>query len=243
MGFLGSLIGFGIGWWALGPIGALIGMFLGGKAEEAATIDGRRRGEVPPGSPRDGFVVSLLVLMAAVMKSDGKILRSELNYVKNYLRNMLGDDKAKEALGILRDLIKKEIPLTDVCHQVRINVQYDSKVQLLHLLFGLAKSDGQLSTVEVNIIERIAGLLGVAPADYQAVLNMFYDNLESAYKVLEISSSATNEEVKKAYRKMAIRFHPDKVSHLGPEFQKSANEKFSKVNEAYNRIKKERGMN
>jgi DnaJ like chaperone protein len=243
MGFLGSLIGFGIGWWALGPIGALIGMFLGGQAEEAATIEGRRHGGEPQGSPRDGFVVSLLVLMAAVMKSDGKVLRSELNYVKNYLRNMLGDDKAKEALGILRDLIKKEIPLTDVCHQVRINVKYDSRVQLLHLLFGLAKADGQLNAVEVNTIERIAGLLGASPADYQAVLNMFYDNLESAYKVLEISSSATNEEVKKAYRKMAIRFHPDKVSHLGPEFQKSANEKFAKVNEAYDKIKRDRGIN
>jgi DnaJ like chaperone protein len=72
---------------------------------------------------------------------------------------------------------------------------------------------------------------------------MFYDNVEAAYKVLEISSSATNEEIKKAYRKMAVRFHPDKVSHLGPEFQKSANEKFARVNEAYNKIKKERGMN
>lgn len=242
MGFLGSLIGFGIGWWVMGPIGALIGMFLGGQAEEVATPDGKTR-NIPPGSARDGFVVSLLVLMAAVMKSDGKVLRSELNYAKNYLRNMLGAEKSREALIVLRDLINKDIPLTDVCHQVRINVRYDSRVQLLHLLFGLGKADGQLSAVEISTIHRISGLLGIGSADYQAVLNMFYDNLESAYKILEVSSSASDEEVKKAYRKMAIRFHPDKVSHLGPEFQKSANEKFSKVNEAYNKIKKERQIN
>jgi len=242
MGFIGSLIGFGIGWWVLGPVGALVGMFLGGQAEEAVGTEGPVR-HVPPGSARDGFLISLLVLMAAVMKSDGKVLRSELDYVKNYLNNMLGPEKAREALVVLRDLMKKDIPLTDVCHQVRVNVRYDSRVQLLHLLFGLGRADGHLRAVEVNTIERISGLLGISPADYKAVLNMFYDNVDSAYKVLEISSSATNEEVKTAYRKMAIRFHPDKVSHLGPEFQKSANEKFARVNEAYNKIKKERGLN
>lgn len=242
MGFLGSLIGFGLGWWVFGPVGALIGMFLGSQAE-AVTTDGRQPGGMSGGTARDGFVVSLLVLMAAVMKADGRILRSELDYVKVYLRNMLGAQKAGEALRVLRDLMKKDIPLTDVCHQVRVNVAYDSRVQLLHLLFGLAKADGQLNDVEVQVIQRISGLLGISSSDYQAVLNMFFDNVGAAYKVLEISSSATDDEVKKAYRKMAIRFHPDKVSHLGPEFQKSANEKFARVNEAYNKIKKERGMN
>lgn len=242
MGFLGSLIGFGLGWWVFGPVGALIGMFLGSQAE-AVTSEGQRTGGMSGGTARDGFVISLLVLMAAVMKADGKVLRSELDYVKVYLRNMLGEEKAKDALNVLRDLMKKDIPLSEVCHQVRVNVGYDSRVQLLHLLFGLAKADGQLNTVEVQMIQRISGLLGVSSSDYQAVLNMFYDNVEAAYKVLEISSSATNEEIKKAYRKMAVRFHPDKVSHLGPEFQKSANEKFARVNEAYNKIKKERGMN
>jgi len=241
MGFLGSLLGFGIGWWIFGPVGALIGMFLGGQAEEASTVEGKGR-SVSSGSARDGFVVSLLVLMAAVMKADGKILRSELNYVKQYLNNLLGAEKARESLNVLRDLIKKDIPLNDVCHQIRVNVQYDSRVQLLHLLFGVARADGQLSQVEINTIERISRLLGIARPDYQAVLNMFYDNLESAYKILEISPSASDEEVKKAYRKMAVRFHPDKVSHLGSEFQKSANEKFAKVNEAYEKIRKERGL-
>ncbi|MDK2841323.1 MAG: DnaJ like chaperone protein [Anaerophaga sp.] len=242
MGIVGSLIGFGIGWWVLGPVGALIGMFLGGQAEEMAVSENKKQG-MPYGSPRDGFVVSLLVLMAAVMKSDGKILRSELDYVRNYLRNYLGEVKAGEALIVLRDLIKKQIPLTDVCHQIRINLNYDSRIQLLHLLFGLARADGQLSSVEIDTINRIAGLLGISHLDYQAVLNMFFDNLEAHYKILEISPSATDEEVKKAYRKMAVRFHPDKVSHLGQEFQKAANEKFARVNDAYNKIKKERGLN
>ncbi|SFD84899.1 TerB family tellurite resistance protein [Thermophagus xiamenensis] len=242
MGLLGSLIGFGIGWWVMGPIGALIGMFLGRHAGEAASGERISMNQTREAS-RDGFVVSLLVLLAAVMKSDGKILRSELDYVKNYLRNLLGIEKAGEALIILRDLTKKEIPLLEVCHQIRINVNYDSRIQLLHLLFGLGLADGILDKTEIEVIQRISNFLGISDADYQSVLNMFYDNLDAAYKVLEISPSASDDEVKKAYRKMALRFHPDRVSHLGPEFQKSANEKFAKVNEAYDKIKKERGFN
>ncbi len=240
MGFLGSLVGFGLGWWVLGPVGALIGMFLGGRTE--AMVDQMPNGASPRGTARDGFVVSLLVLMGAVMKSDGKVLKSELDFVKNYLVNMLGADQAGEALKVLRDVIKKEIPLVEVCHQIRVNVNYDSRVQLLHLLFGVAMADGVLNPVEVNTIQKIADRLGISPADYQSVLNMFYDNHEAPYRVLEISPSATDQEVKKAYRNMALRFHPDKVAHLGPEFQKSAHVKFSKVNEAYNLIKKERGF-
>jgi DnaJ like chaperone protein len=188
MGFIGSLIGFGIGWWVFGPIGGLLGMFIGGQTEEAVNVDGQTRNAFKQtGTARDGFLISLMVLMAAVMKSDGKILRSELDYVKRYLRNMLSEEKTKEALVVLRDLITKEIPLSDVCQQIRINVKYDSRVQLLHLLFGLAKVDGYMNPVEVNTIHRISTLIGIYTADYQAVLNMFYDNVESAYKILEIS--------------------------------------------------------
>ena len=104
MGFLGSLVGFGLGWWVLGPVGALVGMFLGGRAE--SMIDQVPEGPSSGGSARDGFVVSLLVLMAAVMKSDGKVLKSELDFVKNYLVNMLGVEQAGEALKVLREIIK-----------------------------------------------------------------------------------------------------------------------------------------
>jgi DnaJ like chaperone protein len=59
---------------------------------------------------------------------------------------------------------------------------------------------------------------------------------------LEIDSSATDDEVKKAYRKQAMKHHPDKVSHLGEEIRKAAEEKFQKLNEAYERIKSARGI-
>jgi DnaJ like chaperone protein len=72
---------------------------------------------------------------------------------------------------------------------------------------------------------------------------MFYKDAKSAYSVLEISHSATDDEVRSAYRRMAMKYHPDKVATLGPEVQKAAEEKFRKIQEAYETIKKERGLN
>jgi DnaJ like chaperone protein len=71
---------------------------------------------------------------------------------------------------------------------------------------------------------------------------MFVKDTDSAYKILEIEPNATNEEVKKAYKKMAVKYHPDKVSHLGEDVRKAAEEKFQNLNAAYNEIKKQRGI-
>jgi DnaJ like chaperone protein len=71
---------------------------------------------------------------------------------------------------------------------------------------------------------------------------MFYKSADSAYKILEIDKSATNDEIKRAYRNMVKKYHPDKLVHLGKEHQKGAEEKFRKVQEAYEQLQKERGF-
>ncbi|MGQ1948125.1 TerB family tellurite resistance protein [Geofilum sp. OHC36d9] len=238
MSFWKVLFSAGIGWWMAGPIGGIMGLIIGNLINSAGDEVQRR----PASTQHDGFVAALLVLMAAVMKSDGKILKSELDYVKAHLRTMFGEEQTAQALIILRDILKKDIPVQEVGHQIRVNLDYHARIQLLHILFGLGKADGVLHASELEVIHNIALALGISAPDYTSVLNMFYDNLESAYKILEVDASVTDEEVKKAYRKMAIRFHPDKVAHLGEEFQASAKDKFQKVNEAYERIRKERGM-
>jgi DnaJ like chaperone protein len=109
-------------------------------------------------------------------------------------------------------------------------------------LFGISKSDGHVSESEMSVLSSIAQLLGVSSADFETVKNMFYRNVDSDYTILGITSSAADDEVKKAYRQMAIKFHPDKVASMGEEYQKGAKEKFQKIQEAYENIKKNRGF-
>jgi DnaJ like chaperone protein len=141
---------------------------------------------------------------------------------------------------MLRDLLKQQIPVQDVCRQIRQNLDYSSRLQLLHFLFGIANADEQVHASELRTIELLAGYMGISSKDIESIKFMFVPQTDSAYKILEIDSRATDEEVKKAYRRMANKFHPDKVSHLGEDFQKAANEKFQKVNKAYETIKRER---
>ncbi|SMO44178.1 DnaJ like chaperone protein [Saccharicrinis carchari] len=235
-----SLLGAGLGWWVFGPVGALLGFVVGTMADKVST-DFERGSAI--GNPRDGFVAALLILIAAVMKADGKVVRTELDFVKAYLRGSFSESKTAEALLMLRDILSKDIPLEQVAAQIARHVDYNSRVQLVHMLFGVANADGHIPQSEQDMIRHIALLLGLSTIDYDAVLNMYVKDTTSAYKILEVEATASNEEVKKAYRRMAIKFHPDKIAHLGEEFQASAKNKFQHVNEAYNTIKKQRGFN
>lgn len=232
----GKWIAGGLGWAVLGPIGGIIGFALGSLLENTDTT-------VYTGqTSRNSFLVSLLVLVAEVMRADGKVVRSELEYVKKYFLKNFGEAASKEALVLLRDILKKSVPLKDVCYQVRDNMDYPSRLQLIHLLFGISNADGVLHPGEISVITNVATWIGISSADFDSIKSMFYDSLESSYKVLEVSPNATVEEIKKAYRNMALKHHPDKVSYLGEDIRKAAEVKFQKVNEAYERIKKERGF-
>ena len=122
-------------------------------------------------------------------------------------------------------------------------MEYHARLQLIHFLFGVSHSDGHVHVKEVEMIEMITKYLGINASDFLSIKAMFYKDADAAYKILEIDSDATDAEVKKAYRKMAVKYHPDKLSHLGEDFQKAAKEKFQKVNESYETIKKEREIN
>lgn len=183
----------------------------------------------------------LMALSASVMKADGKVLKSELNYVKTFFNQQFGAQFSQQHLRTLKQFLDSEsIPLQKICGDIRLRMQPEVRTQLLHYLFGIAKADGDVSASEINSIAQIASLLGVSQSDFESVKNMFYRNVDSDYKVLGIDSDATDTEVKRAYRKMAIKFHPDKVAQMGEEYQQGAKEKFQKIQEAYDAIKKNR---
>lgn len=185
----------------------------------------------------------LMALSAAVMTADGKVLKAELDYVKAFFTAQFGPRFDSSHLQSLKRFIDSgQIPLQQICQDIRLRMQPEIRIQLVHYLFGIAKSDGNVSQTELNVIQHISQLLGIPEVEFESVKNMFYRDVDSDYKVLGIDASATDEEVKKAYRQMAIKFHPDKVAQMGEEFQKGAKEKFQKIQDAYDAIKKNRGF-
>ncbi len=241
MGIFGKWLGGGLGFVMGGPIGGLLG-FLVGSMIDSTTVHTSAYTTQHSRTSQGDFGMSLLVLVAAVMKADGKVVRSELDYVKQFFIRQFGQESAKQALLMLKDILKQEIPVRDVCIQIKGNMDYSSRLQLLHLLFNVSLADTLIHASEIEIIEKISNYLGVASTDFLSIKNMFIPETDSSYKILEIDPSSSNEDIKKAYRRMAMKYHPDKVSHLGEEFRKTADEKFRKVNEAYNKIKKERNI-
>lgn len=185
----------------------------------------------------------LMALSAAVMKADGKVLKAELDFVKTFFSHQFGPRFSTEHLQTLkRFLDSSNIPLDQICHDIKMRMAPEVRVQLIHYLFGIAKSDGDVSSSEMNVIQSIADKLGIPRVEFDSVKNMFYRDTNSDYKVLGIEPNATDDEVKKAYRQMAVKFHPDKVAQMGEEFQKGAKEKFQKIQDAYEAIKKQRGF-
>lgn len=241
MGMFGKWLGGGLGFVMGGPIGGMMGFLVGSMidstTEQAPTGKSRY-----VSTARGDFGMSLLVLVAAVMKADGKVVKSELDYVKQFFVRQFGQESAREALQMLKDIIKQDIPVKDICIQIGRNMDYSSRLQLLHLLFNISIADSRLHPLELELIGKISGAMGVASGDFLSIKNMFLPETDSSYKILELDPKSTNDEVKKAYRRMAMKYHPDKVVHLGEEFRKTADEKFKKVNEAYDKIKKERNM-
>ena len=235
----GKLIGSGLGWTLGGPIGALAGFVLGTLFDLTDKSDSRSFQRGVQTTPND-YLFSLLVLVSAILKADGKIMKSELDYVKEFFKANFGIEGAQNAIKVLQDLTKQNIPVTDVCHQIKNYMDYPGRLQLIHFLFGLAASDGEIHPEEIKLIKHISVSLGISSADYTSIEAMMIPKTDWAYDVLEITPSASDEEVKKAYRRMAVKYHPDKVSYLGEEVQQAANEKFKKVNEAYQLISKER---
>ncbi|MHA7942318.1 TerB family tellurite resistance protein [Formosa sp. 3Alg 14/1] len=242
-------LGATLGWSFGGPIGAILGFALG------SVVDGLSNGGIKVGS--DGpfsapsqtrtksgdFEVSLLVLAAIVIKADGKSDKRELDFVRAQFVGMYGKDRANHAFKLFKNISQQEnIPVRDVCMQIRQMMDHPSRLQLLHFLFGIAKADGNVSADEVEVINEISNYLGIRALDFESIKAMFYNSSDNAYKILEIDKTATNDQIKKAYRTMAKKYHPDKVLHLGEEHQKGAEEKFRQVQDAYDQLQKERGF-
>ena len=259
----GKWLGASLGWSFGGPIGAIIGLALGsimdafasgknnpllgqgqtGQQQRRRQSTYRTRSQQRPQTQSGDFEVSLLILASIIIKADGSQDQRELDFVRQQFVSMYGKERANKAFTLFKKInAQKNISTRQVCLQIKQMMDHPSRLQLLHFLFGIAKADGTVIDNEVKQIYTMAGYLGISSRDFESIKAMFYNSRENAYKILEIDKSATINEIKKAYRRMAKKYHPDKVIHLGKEHQKGAEEKFRQVQEAYETIQKERGF-
>ena len=235
---LGKWIAGALGWAVLGPIGGILGYYIASWMEQSAEAVG---GQSVNQGQRNSFLMSLLVLSAAVIKADGKTTAQELSTVRSFFTRNFGAQAGSEAEGIVQELVTKDFNLYEVCGQVCSCMDYSQRLQLYYYLVSLAACDG-MHQRETDILEVIARYIGLSQSEVDSVLAQFRPSNDSNYRILEITPDATDEEVKKAYRKMAVKYHPDKVATLGDDVQKDAEEKFKEVNQAYEAICRERGM-
>lgn len=239
-------LGAGLGWTFAGPIGGILGFVLGSFVDEFSEgelLNYRSEVNQRKSTQSGDFEISLLVLAAIVIKSDGKVDKRELDFVRSSFISMYGKERANHAFKLFKGIISNnKISTRQVCLQINRNMNHPSRLQLLHFLFGVAKADGTVTETELHKIHTIAGYLNINPHDFNSIKAMFYNEVDSSYKILEIEKSATDAEVKNAYRKMVKKYHPDKLRNLGPEHVKGAEEKFRQVQNAYEHIQKERGL-
>ena len=223
-------IGAAAGWFFGGPIGGIIGYYVA-KNFFSSKVDNKK-----------AFEISLLILSSLVIKADGKVLKSELDYVKKFFTNTFGTTKSNEYFRMFNSLNKQDLSskLRQVCLQLNSHINHSSRLEIIHFLFGVSASDNEIHTKEVEQIQRIASYMNINPYDFESIKSMFLadgsSNVENWYTMLGITKQATDTEVKKAYRKMAVKYHPDKLQGVSEDIKKLSEEKFLKVKEAYEQI-------
>ncbi len=232
---MGAFLGF--------VIGSFIDNFMAAKAKTGKGQSVFDYYQQHAARPHEDFATMLMALSATVMKADGKALKAELEYIKAFFAQQFGPQYSATHLQTLKHFLDApSIPLDEICNDINMRTTLEVRIQLMHYLFGIAKADGHVADAEINVLKHIAALLQIPSSDFETLKNMFYRDVNSDYHMLGIEPSATEEEIKKAYRQMAVRYHPDKVIHMGDEFQKGAKEKFQKIQDAYESIKKSRGI-
>ena len=273
---LGKWIGSALGWILSGGnvLGAIAGYCIGSLLSDATSTAERDNGfngngntfrndysdtqfnQRPFEEDRNSFLFSMLVLSSYIIKADGKIMHSEMNCVRNFLRNNFGEQAVRQGEDILLKLFEMQKQqgattfketIRKSCVEISFHMNIGQRLQLLDYLIIIAKVDGTVSPEEVCALKEVATYLGLSAQDVDSMLNMEASSnqqigLNKAYKILGISPNATNDEVKAAYRKMALKHHPDRVSSLGDDVREAAEKKFQEINNAKERIYKARGL-
>ena len=254
-GFLGLLSG--------GPIGMLAGIVLGAIFDSAFSdeysLTGADMGDYSSAQrqarqqqgERNGFLFSLMVLVAHIIHADGRIMHSEMEYVRRFLRQNFSTQAETEGEEILLKLFeqKKRMgtsrwndEITAVCQQLAFAMPQEQRLQLIAFLCEIAKADGSVQTEEREALRKICLNMSLNGETAEQLMGLGGETLDDAYRVLGLHPDATDDEVRQAYKRMARENHPDRVASLGEDIRRAAEKKFQEIADAKDRIFRARGM-
>ncbi|MBO7109862.1 MAG: TerB family tellurite resistance protein [Prevotella sp.] len=251
---LGKWIAGSLGWITLGPLGGILGFLIGAMLDSAADApaDGAQEfsGNTAQGE-RNSFLLTMLVLSAYIIRADGRVMHSEMELVRNFLRQQFGEQAMKQGNDILlkifdeekrqgRDAFRRTI--RQACFEASQHLDYGGRLQLMNFLVMIAKADGSVDSTEVTALKEVAGWMQVPESEVESMLHLGGQTIDDDYKVLGVTPQATDEELKRAYRKLALEHHPDRVAKLGDDVRRAAEKKFQEINAAKERIWKARGL-
>lgn len=250
-GFLGFVAGGGVlGALAGYAVGAMIdNMFQAGREQADEGYASQNSGAT---NERNGFLFSLMVLSAHIIQADGKIMHSEMEHVRRFLRSNFGQSAAEQGEQIIRRLFEYRKQNGDdfwrsqidkACYEISISMPRGHRMQLIVYLAELVKADGVVREVELQALRHIAVAMRLDSGVVDQMFATGGSTIEDAYKVLGVSPEATDDEVRKAYKKLVMEYHPDRVATLGDDVKEAATRKLQEINQAKERIYKSRGMN
>ena len=253
---LGKWIAGSLGWILLGPLGGILGYLIGSMLESSsdAPADSRQAyasDDEPEQGDRNSFLLTMLALAAYVIRADGRIMHSEMELVRNFLRQNFGEEAVTQGNDILLKLFDEEkrqgtatfrSNIRGACEQAARHLNYGGRLQLLNFLVMIAQADGRVDAKEITALKELAQWMQVPASEIDSMLHLEGDTLDDAYKVLGVSPQASDDEVKRAYRKLALQHHPDRVAKLGDDVRRAAEKKFQEINAAKERIWKARGL-
>ncbi len=238
---LKRFLGAGLGWAFGGPIGGILGWWLAGKIGNQSNQQNFFSRNQNSQSTSSDFMVATLILASEVIKADNRVVKSEIDFVKSFLLKYFPASSVQEMMLFLKEIQNRSYSLGEVCEQINGNMNLEEKIHILHFLFSISKSDNEVHPQELKVIEDIARYLNIPPNVIQSIKAMYgQSDTTSAYAILGVKQADDIETIKKRFRDLSFKYHPDRVAHLGEEIRKNAEEKFKTISDAYEKIRKER---
>ena len=198
------------------------------------------------------FVFLLVNILVKIAQIDGKVTRDEVKTIRHFFQYNL--HYSQNQLYWIKELIKEALASTvsieSLLQEFRQKFAYEPRLILLELIYQVLYSNEKVSDSELQLVRNLGEYLGISSYDqrsteakYKAgyrgtgapVENMVEDKY---YAILGLSPGADFSEIKSAYRKLSMKYHPDKVGHLGEEFKEVAEEKMKEINNAYEYLKR-----